>query len=47
MTIPNTLPNHEAPDVLTEVRGQVGFITLNRPRAHQNGHAGDPHRLFS
>ena len=29
----NTLTPAEAPTVLTEVRGRVGFITLNRPKA--------------
>ncbi len=29
----NTLSSDDAPHVLTEVRGQVGFITLNRPKA--------------
>lgn len=33
MNTHNDLSTHEAPDVLTEVRGQVGFITLNRPKA--------------
>lgn len=33
MNTHNNLSTHEAPDVLTEVRGQVGFITLNRPKA--------------
>jgi enoyl-CoA hydratase/carnithine racemase len=29
----NTLPTDDAPDVVTEVLGRVGFITLNRPKA--------------
>ncbi|MDO8450031.1 MAG: enoyl-CoA hydratase/isomerase family protein [Rhodoferax sp.] len=33
MTAKSDLPSGDAPDVLTEVRGQVGFITLNRPKA--------------
>lgn len=33
MNAQNALPADDAPDVLTEVRGQVGFITLNRPKA--------------
>ena len=28
-----TVPTDDAPDVLSEVHGQVGFITLNRPKA--------------
>jgi enoyl-CoA hydratase/carnithine racemase len=33
MTISSTQAAQDGPDVLVEVRGQVGFITLNRPRA--------------
>jgi enoyl-CoA hydratase/carnithine racemase len=33
MTMQNILPTDEAPEVLTEIRGQVGLITLNRPKA--------------
>lgn len=33
MTLSSTLAAQDGPDVLVEVRGQVGFITLNRPRA--------------
>ncbi|MES2878332.1 MAG: enoyl-CoA hydratase/isomerase family protein [Pseudomonadota bacterium] len=33
MNSPISIPSDDAPDVLTEVRGQVGFITLNRPKA--------------
>lgn len=33
MTMQNILPTDETPEVLAEVRGQVGFITLNRPKA--------------
>ena len=33
MTILIPVPLQDAPHVLTEVRGQVGFITLNRPKA--------------
>ena len=33
MTTQNILPMDETPDVLAEVRGEVGFITLNRPKA--------------
>lgn len=33
MNAKSALPTDDAPDVLTKVRGQVGFITLNRPKA--------------
>lgn len=33
MTVKSDTPGGDAPDVLTEIRGQVGFITLNRPKA--------------
>jgi len=33
MTTQNMLPTQAAPDVLTEIRGQLGCITLNRPQA--------------
>jgi enoyl-CoA hydratase/carnithine racemase len=33
MTTQAALPTQTAPDVLTEIRGQIGFITLNRPQA--------------
>ncbi len=33
MTTTPTLPTQDVPEVLTEVHGQVGLITLNRPRA--------------
>ncbi len=33
MTTKPVLPTQTAPDVLTEIQGQVGFITLNRPQA--------------
>jgi len=33
MTMQNILPTDEAPEVLAEIRGQVGLITLNRPKA--------------
>lgn len=33
MNARNSLPTDDAPGVLTEVHGQVGFVTLNRPRS--------------
>ena len=33
MNAMNTGPTDDAPEVMAEVRGQVGFITLNRPSA--------------
>ncbi len=33
MTTQAVLPTQAAPDVLAEIRGQFGLITLNRPQA--------------
>ncbi len=33
MNANNAVPTSDAPEVLSEVRGRVGFITLNRPKA--------------